>query len=455
MLSEILIIVVVVAIVAVGAVLWLLGRNNKNSTSDNSDLVDNLNKQIEELKNQCDTLNREVSEKGKEITQLTVDLKVAKTNTQHANKEVSDMQETMNTWEQKFTELAKNALNESALKQSQQLLNDYKQASEKTNQENQKKFSETNEELIKNFRDVSEKVKSLNDNVESTTKTVNTIESALSNPQSIGHASEAILDNTLKSFKLRPTIDYTTQSRVRGESDNTLRPDAMVFLPNNTVMVIDSKASKFMMDMARSDNESDQQQAKSDFAKTMKKHVNDLASKNYRTAVQKEYKTYKSAPVEDVIMIMWLATDGAVDILQQENPDILKFASDNKILITGRSGLWSAISIASQKISLQQQNENQQKIVEKVESLLESVGTVIGHAEKMGRGLKQANTAFSDMHKSINGRLLPRSHALVELGAPGPTKSLPRRIKGITNDDDMDVIDSETPAPPQIEQLDS
>lgn len=416
-----------IAIVLVAVAYFALNRQS-GGDSDLGDI-------ITQLKSENATLTAE-------NTQLKTDLAVA----QHT---VAQNAEIMATWDKKFTEQAQIALSQTARTLSQNLLEDYTKASQQTTAENQQKFADTNKQLLDEFKSLSERVKSLNDVVATNTATVNTIELALSTPHSMGQASETILDNTLKSFGLRSDIDYTTQSSVAGDG-GTLRPDAMVFLPNDTVMVIDSKASKFMMDTARSDTDTDMENAKSAFAKTMQNHLTSLTRKDYRTAVERDYKAHKNTPNPNVIMVMWVATDGLLEILRTTAPDIFATAQQHQIFITGPSGLWSAIGVASQKITLQTQSDNHQTIVADVGNLLDAVGTVVGHANAMGRGLKSANTAYDKLQKSVNSRLLPRSHKIVKLGAPSPTKPLPQRIGGAVDEGDVIVDESESPAPSQI-----
>ena len=424
-----------IAGVLLGAFLWHSGakKHAENSADGGDNFLDHLKQTNATLQSENETLRETLGIKEQELAVATSKL--------------SQMAETMQTWEEKFSEKAQIALSQSARNLSQQLLEEHQRESKKSTEENKKQVSETTQKLFTEFTTISEKVKSLNDDVTKNSKNVDAIEQALSNPHSMGQASEAILENTLKSFGLRPDIDFTTQNSVAGDNGGKLRPDAMVYLPNETVLVIDSKASKFMMDMAHLDsNNPEYQSATENLAGTMRKHLKDLTMKDYSKAVEKEYKTHKSTPVRDVMMVMWLATDGLLETLRQTDPDIFTTAINSNIFITGPSGLWSAVGVASRKITLQQQNENQQVIIDSIGDLLNTISTVVSHAEKVERGLNSAQSSFENMKKSINGRLLSRSNKIVELGAPAPTKPLPLRIG---KSDDDNIIDTESP--PQIE----
>ena len=415
---------------------WVLLSKKSSTTNNTSDdnLLEHLKQTTATLQSENESLRETLSIKEQELAVATSKL--------------SQMTETMQTWEKTFEEKAQIALSQSARTLSQQLLEEHQRETKKSTEENKKQMGETTQKLFTEFTTISEKVKSLNDDVSKNSKNVDAIEQALSNPHSMGQASEAILENTLKSFGLRRDVDFTTQNSVAGDNGGKLRPDAMVYLPNETVLVIDSKASKFMMDMAHLETNSPQyKSATEQLAGTMRKHLKDLTMKDYSKAVEKDYKAHKSSPVRDVMMVMWLATDGLLETLRQTDPDIFTAAINSNIFITGPSGLWSAIGVASRKITLQQQNENQQVIIDSIGDLLNTISTVVSHAEKVERGLNSAQSSFENMKKSINGRLLSRSNKIVELGAPAPTKPLPLRIG---KSDDDSIIDPETP--PQIEE---
>ena len=74
------------------------------------------------------------------------------------------------------------------------------------------------------------------------------------------------------------------------------------------------------------------------------------------------------------------------------------------------------IGLATCRIDLGRQAENQEKIVEATRQLLDSVVTALGYAEKVGNSLESAAKHFASFTKSVNSRLLPRSRTLVGLG---------------------------------------
>ena len=63
-----------------------------------------------------------------------------------------------------------------------------------------------------------------------------------------GKLAEITLENILKASGLKNGLDFSMQYNLSGEHNNKLRPDAVIFLPSNNIMIIDAKASKFLID---------------------------------------------------------------------------------------------------------------------------------------------------------------------------------------------------------------
>ena len=59
------------------------------------------------------------------------------------------------------------------------------------------------------------------------------------------------------------------------------------------------------------------------------------------------------------------------------------------------------------KITLQQQNENQQVIIDSIGDLLNTISTVVSHAEKVERGLNSAQSSFENMKNLLTGPVIP------------------------------------------------
>jgi DNA recombination protein RmuC len=190
-----------------------------------------------------------------------------------------------------------------------------------------------------------------------------------------------------------------------------------VFLPGNSVLVIDCKASKFLVEIAQAEGTGDEDAAYQNLARTMNLHLRALAEKDYRSAVAATCRdSGREGEIARVLSVMCVPNESAVERLKRADPEFAQKAARAQIIVASPASLACAIGFASVEINFVRQLENQEKIVAGTEKLLDSLSTVLGHAVVVGRGLKSAAEGFSKLTGSVNSRLLPRARELARLG---------------------------------------
>lgn len=183
-------------------------------------------------------------------------------------------------------EAAKSASLEAAQSVSSKLLEDHKRETDAAREAGVKQTRETSESLTRNFRELADIVVGLHAQLKEKGEAVDTLWRALENPGSAGAMAEIGLANTLKNFGLETPRDYLLQHTTADEeTGKRLRPDAVVFLPGDGVLVIDCKASKFLLEIARADGTDDETTAYANFGRTMNQHLKALTEKDYRSAI--------------------------------------------------------------------------------------------------------------------------------------------------------------------------
>jgi len=324
---------------------------------------------------------------------------------------------------------AKAAAGEAATQLSNKLLADHKRESEAQKEESEKKVAQVTETLAKQMTEVAQIVAGTVARQQGDAKRVEAIHRMLSHPGGAGRLAEIGLENTLKAFGLQPGIDFVLQYHVAGDSDRgALRPDAVVFLPGDAVLVIDSKASKLLLDHAEAEGELAEAAALQQLAQRMNTHLRALTAKDYGNAVVAAYKDAKrGGGLKRSIVAMTLPNDAAVEKLRQAAPDFEQRAIESDVVLAGPSSLFALIAFSRMQIDTGRQAENLDQIVAAVTALVESTATALGLAEKVGRGLQQATEQFEAFSRSVNSRLLPRVRKLAALGIR-PPKSAPAAL---------------------------
>jgi DNA recombination protein RmuC len=325
---------------------------------------------------------------------------------------------------------AKAAVLETATAVSSKLIEDHKRETEAARQERDQRLKG----LTDQFDSVVKSVAALADQTNQTKAAADIVWQALSSPGGAGHFAEIGLGNTLTSFGLQRDRDFVLQGTIEGDGDGRkLRPDAIIFLPNSTVLVIDCKASKFLLEIAAADGSASEDEAYANLARTMGQHLRALAGKDYKSAIIADYRQAgRSGEVARVLNVMYLPNEAALDRVRRADPDFERRAQKEQIMLAGPTSLACIVSFASMDIGLGRQAENQERIVEATTSLLDGIAIALSHVEGVGKGVKAAAASFEKFAASVNARLLPRARLLASLGVkPTKSKALPSHLGSI------------------------
>jgi len=102
-----------------------------------------------------------------------------------------------------------------------------------------------------------------------------------------GNWGEVQLERSLQLAGLEPELHYVMQKSFRDVTGRQRLPDCIVKLPDNKHLIIDSKVS--LVDWERSlacDNESERERAMRAHCTALKRHIDDLAAKEYASLPQ-------------------------------------------------------------------------------------------------------------------------------------------------------------------------
>lgn len=356
------------------------------------------------------------------------------------------------------TMAARAAALESASQLSNKLLADHKREAEAHKEESQKKVQQVTEGLTKQMTEVAQIVAGTVAQQQQDNRRVDAIHRMLSHPGGAGRLAEIGLENTFKAFGLQPGIDYILQYHAAGDGERgSLRPDAIVFLPGDAVLVIDSKASKVLLDHAEAEGEGAEAAALAQLAQRMGQHLRALTAKDYGNAVLATWNdNRRSGNLKRSIIAMTLPNDAAVEKLRQAAPDFEQRAIAANVMVTGPSALFALIAFSRMQIDSGKQAENLDKIIDAVNALVDSTATALSLAEKVGRGLQQATEQFESFSRSVNARLLPRMRKLAQLGIR-PSKTAPAALPSfevnVHRTDDVIEADVEEVAAPRLPGL--
>jgi DNA recombination protein RmuC len=302
---------------------------------------------------------------------------------------------------------------------SKQLIELHKKENKESRENSEKNIQETASKFNSEFERIVQMVGSLSKEVSQSKDIVDVIKNSLLSPSGAGALAEITLENIMKSSGLRMNVDYNMQYSVSGENNETLRPDSVIFLPGDKIMIVDAKASKFLVD--------DQDDPKK-LARTMNNHLRSLSGKSYADAVRNSLKT-KDNNIGNIVTIMFLPTEHAVEKLLDSDVEFMNKAWKCNIFPVGPSGLMNMLSFAKFQISEQMMAQNHQNIIEEVQKLIASVSSMAEHSNKLGTSISSVANHYDKFAASFNRNFLSKARNISKMGIESGLKKGQESLK--------------------------
>lgn len=335
-------------------------------------------------------------------------------------------------WRQQILDMAHSTALKTGNDISSKLLDDHKREAEAVKKQNEEATRAATTGLLEQVKLMTENMAILRQQQEEGKGRLDTLWKSLSTPGGAGALAEIGLENSLKRLNLEAGRDFLTQYTVAGESGK-LRPDAVVFLPQDEVMVIDSKASRFLLEIASAEDEAAMLAAREQLKRTMNEHLRGLKSKDYENAVRSAYKASgRGKDVGTVHMVMYLPSEAAIEHLREADQEFSLRCSREGIMLAGPATLQALLSLARLRIYEARKRDKQEDIIETTHRLMDSLITSYGYIDKMARGMKSSADEFEKFIKSTNAQVLPKMRRLTSLGvSPSKQEKLPVSLSSI------------------------
>lgn len=332
----------------------------------------------------------------------------------------------------KSQEMTKSALFDLSRELSSQLIEIHKRETAESRKLSEENVKLATDKFNSEFERIVGMIGALKNTIDRSEDTVELIRTSLLSPSGAGKLAEITLENILKASGLKNGLDFLTQYNFTNEDNNKLRPDAVIFLPGDNIMVIDAKASKFLID------EPDNPEK---LAKTMNFHLKSLASKDYaknmkfanssasssddlgeNTGINGKNKRTDSgikktrAKYANIITLMFLPTEHAIEKITQTDHEFLTKAWKLNIFPVGPAGLMNMLSFARFQIAENAMMHNNLEIIEEVKKLINSVLFLAEHSMKLGANISSLVNNYDKFAGSFNRNFLSRVKNIGHLG---------------------------------------
>ena len=273
-------------------------------------------------------------------------------------------------------------------------------------------------------------------NVQITTETTNLTNALRGNSKVQGDWGEVILETILDSSNLIRGVHYQTQQNVKDEAGNNLRPDVVLYLPNNKQIIIDSKVSlTAYVNYVSAQTEAERRVAMAAHLASVRQHVKELSAKKYQQLMQ-----------SPDFVVMFVPNEPAFLDALKEDHSIWSDAYDKKVVVSSPTNLFALLKLVDDLWRRDDQNKNQENIIKFGVTLYEQLVAFTSALEGVGASLDQARTKYDEAFKRLstgNNNIIRVGEKLRKLGLPTTKRQSARLVEESGADDDNNLIDNE------------
>jgi DNA recombination protein RmuC len=229
--------------------------------------------------------------------------------------------------------------------------------------------------------------------------------------QARGRWGEETLRRVVEAAGMSAHCDFTEQTQ---SGDN--RPDLVVRLPGERVIIVDAKVPDFdFLNALETADPMKRSESLAAHAAKLKATIKALADRDYPSQF--------SNALDHVVL--FLPAESLFSAALEGDRDLIVWAAEKGILLATPASLIALLRSVSVSWQQHSQTENAQKIAEAAREFYARVVKFAEHFEKIRMGLDKANVAFNEATASFQLRVRPAGERLADLGGATTSKELP------------------------------
>ena len=265
----------------------------------------------------------------------------------------------------------------------------------------------------KNKAGLSEQIKLLQETNQKISQDANNLAKALKGDSKVqGDWGELQLEVLLEKSGLNKGVHFRTQNSLKDEEGNDKRPDCIIDLPDNKNLIIDSKVSLSAYEQyVNSEDELKKQVLLKQHLESIKKHIKDLAGKDYPNLYSINTPDY---------VLMFIPIEPALTLALQEDGEIFNLALNKNIILVSTSTLMATMRTVSFIWQQENQKKNVLEIARQSGALYEKFIGFTNDLESVGKAIDNAHKKYeAAQNKLISGRgnLVNSVEKIKKLGA--------------------------------------
>ena len=250
-----------------------------------------------------------------------------------------------------------------------------------------------------------------------------------------GNWGEVILERVLERSGLVKDREYRLQASLSALDGSRLQPDAIIDLPDEKHLIIDSKVSLIAYErLVNCETEDERKFHSKAHVESIRGHVNNLSSKNYHGLQQINSPDF---------VLLFIPIESSFSFAVQIDAELFSDAWDKRVVIVSPSTLLATLRTIASIWKQERQNRNVLEIARLSGAMYDKFVGFVGDMEGIGKNIKLSQTAYDNAFNKLvdgNGNLTKTAEKIKSLGAKA-NKQLDQKY--IPDEDTAEVVKGE------------
>lgn len=269
----------------------------------------------------------------------------------------------------------------------------------------QQQLKEIEQERQAAFAGLGEQIKSLSSaeiNLRSETRN---LVNALKRPDVRGRWGEMTLKRLVELAGMVEFADFAEQPAT--ESQNRMRPDLVVRMPDHRELIIDAKTSlSGYLEALDAKDEQTRTAALEQHAKNLRARMKELSLKSY-------WAQFKKSP--DYV-VLFVPGDQFLSAALEQDETLLEDSLKNRVVLATPSTLIALLRAVAFGWRQSAFSENAEKIRSAGEKLYARVATLTEHYQKLGKSLRASVESYNKTLDALEKQIIPSAKKMAEMG---------------------------------------
>lgn len=235
----------------------------------------------------------------------------------------------------------------------------------------------------------------------------------------LGTWGEFSLQRLLEAAGLQKDRDFRLQLSLAAPDGRRLQPDALVLMPEDRCVVVDSKLSlKAYLDFHNADSAEARRAAAARHAAAVEAHVKNLSAK--------AYQDLPGLPSSPDFVLLFVASEPALSLALAERPGILELAARRDVVPVGPGGLLTALRLIALLWRQSNQNRAARDVFAEVRAIYEQYAAFTGDMQGIADALARATESYDAAFRKLAtgpGNLVRRMERFREENFIHPSKT--------------------------------